>query len=58
MANAVCHDGYCESISNRDDSSAMTFVDKAIIGGAGLLAIAVLALSLYGVSLGYYPVPL
>jgi hypothetical protein len=58
MANVVCHDGYCESILNRDDSSKMTFGDKAIIGGLVLVAIAALAFSLYGVSLGYYPVPM
>ncbi len=56
MAHAICHDGYCTS-TDREDSK-LNFGDKTIIGGLILGMVAILGLSFYGVSLGYYPVPL
>jgi hypothetical protein len=58
MANVICHEEYCESTLDRDDSSKMTFGDKAIISGLTLVMAVIIGLSLYGISLGYYPVPL
>jgi hypothetical protein len=55
MTNAVCHDGYCESTLNREDSSKMAFGVKAmIIGGYVLLAVALGALLWYESSIGIY----
>jgi len=58
MANVICHDGYCEPALTREENTNMTLGEVATIGGIGLVLIAILALSLYGTSLGYYPVPL
>ena len=58
MANTICHDGYCEPAITREENSKMTLGDIAVIGAFGLLIIGVFALTLYGVSLGYYPAPL
>jgi len=55
MTNAICHDGYCEPILNRENSSKMTFGAKVIlIGGSALLAVAIAALSWYVASIGIY----
>jgi hypothetical protein len=58
MANAICHEEYCESVLDRADSSKMTFRDKAIIGGFILFAITGFAISIYGAFMGYYPMPI
>ncbi len=58
MANAICHEEYCESVLDRADSSKMTLGDKAIIGGISLVVIAAFALSIYGSFMGYYPTPI
>ncbi len=53
MANVICHEVYRASM--REENSKMTFGDKVVIGGVILAAVAIMGLSLYGVSLGYYP---
>ncbi len=54
MANAVCHDGYCEPTLNREDSLNTTFGDRAIIGVAVLAALVFSALIWYETSHGIY----
>ncbi len=57
MANTVCHNGYCEPTLNREDSFVTSIGDKVIIGGFAFFVITSLALSIYGVLMGYYPDP-
>ncbi len=55
MANTICHEGYCESV--RGEDTKMTFGNKVAIGSFILGVVAIIGLSLYGISLGYYPDP-
>ncbi len=55
MANAICHDRYCESTQNREDGPKTTLGDKVlIISGYFLFSIALVALLVYEASQGIY----
>ena len=56
MANAICHNGYCEPMLDREENSGMTFGEKTtIVGGYVLFVIAVGVVLWYAASAGYYP---
>ncbi len=58
MANAICHDEYCEPTRNNKESYNMDFNNKMMIIGGFLLIAIVIGTSLwYGVSQGVYVDP-
>lgn len=52
MANAYCHNGYCEPTGKKSTNTEIS--DKVVIGGYILFVIALAALVLYEASLGIY----
>ena len=56
MASAICHNGYCETILDREENSKMTFGEKTTIISGYVLFVVALGVALwYGASAGYYP---
>jgi apolipoprotein N-acyltransferase len=52
MANAYCHDGYCEPTGKKSTNTEIS--NKALIGGYFLFMVALAALIWYGISIGVY----
>ena len=52
MANTYCHEEYCETTEKESKNTEIS--DKVIIGGYALVMIALGAVILYGVSMGFY----
>ncbi|SFL42012.1 hypothetical protein [Pelosinus propionicus] len=52
MANAYCHNRYCESTKKEELNESMN--KKILIGGYLLFLVALTAIVLYGASIGVY----
>lgn len=55
-ATTHSHEEYCESLSNKKNTSSFTLTDIAVIGCYALFVIALGALSWYGAVSGFYPI--